>query len=81
MLIVVIAYLYVILMVSIAAIASGHLMSGIFTLLFAGILPSFLLLRIQLLKRRRAMADLAEAANAANEALQSASTDTPSQPG
>jgi hypothetical protein len=58
MLIVAIAYFYVIGMVAFVAMLSGHFFSGFFTLLFAGILPAFLWLGT-LSKKRRAARDRA----------------------
>ncbi|HEY9101269.1 hypothetical protein [Chitinimonas sp.] len=52
MLIVSLAYLYVIGIVAVVSIADGHIASGIFTFLFAGVLPGFIVIRIQLMKRR-----------------------------
>ncbi|GAB3243184.1 hypothetical protein [Chitinimonas naiadis] len=56
MLIIALAYLYVIAIVSIVAIVDGHIASGVFTFLFAGLLPGFILIRIEIMKRRAARA-------------------------
>ncbi|PHV11078.1 hypothetical protein [Chitinimonas sp. BJB300] len=58
MLIIAIGYFYVIGMVAIVAMLSGHFISGFFTLFFAGILPGFLWLST-LSKARRASRDRA----------------------
>lgn len=54
MLIVAIGYFYVIGMVAIVAMLSGHFISGFFTLFFAGIVPGFLWLSTLSKKRRAA---------------------------
>lgn len=58
MLIIALAYFYVVLTVAVVAMFSGHLASGLFTLVFAGIAPGLLGLSI-LGKKRRAARDRA----------------------
>lgn len=67
MLIVVIGYLYVVGIVGVVALASGHIASGIFTLLFAGLLPTWLwlsLLRRKRINHRALLQEQAEAQSA-----------------
>ncbi|QDQ27614.1 hypothetical protein FNU76_15350 [Chitinimonas arctica] len=64
MLIIVIGYLYVVCVIGIVAIVGGHVASGVFTLLFAGLLPTFLWLK---LNRRKRLNDRARAAEAESD--------------
>ncbi|QNM99067.1 hypothetical protein [Chitinimonas koreensis] len=75
MLIAAIAYLYVIGIVAVVSIAGGHVASGIFTLLFAGVLPTWLALTIVRRKQLNRLAQFRE-----RQAAEAAQAETGADP-
>lgn len=71
MLIIALAYLYVIGIVAVVSMAGGHLISGLFTLIFGGVLPTVLWLAVLRSKRLNAQSRAQE--EAANTSARDAS--------